>query len=99
LHELLHQDDADRKMQIFVRVLDGKRITIDDVEASTSIIGLKDKIFYKTRIPPEEQRLMFYPFRGAGKQLENGGTLSDYNIATENTIHLVLRLSGGGGGT
>jgi surface protein len=75
-------------IQIFVRLVEGKQLTLD-VEPSDTIETVKKKIEVIEGLKPEQQKLIF-----ASQFLEDNKTLSEYKIKYQSTLHLVIRLRG-----
>ena len=78
-------------VQIFVKTVTGKTITLDEVEASDTILHIKLKIQDEENIPTHLQNLNF-----EGTQLDDDYMLIDYNTQKESQLHLTARLLGGG---
>jgi ubiquitin len=75
--------------KLLIKTLTGKTIEIE-VKLTDTVTSVKDKLADKEGAPPDQQRLIY-----AGKQLEDGKTLADYQITDNATVHLVLRQRGG----
>lgn len=84
INEPITTDDK----QIFIKTLTGKTLTIS-ITKDTTVSELKNTIYDKERIPPDQQRLIHQ-----GKQLEDHNKLTDYDIKNHTTVHLILRLRG-----
>ena len=86
----LHHDTRHGTMKLFIKTLTGKTVEVL-IPPTATVDELKHKILTEQGTPEDQQRLLF-----AGKELQGYRTLHYYNIRAESTIHLVLRLRGGG---
>uniref|UniRef100_UPI0039E1FEA1 ubiquitin variant R10 n=1 Tax=synthetic construct TaxID=32630 RepID=UPI0039E1FEA1 len=84
--ENLYFQGSGGSMKIYVKLQDGTVIELE-VEPSDTILEVKEKIYEKTGIPPEDQILIY-----KGKVLEDSKTLADYNIQENDVLYLVRRL-------